>query len=176
MAMDPRKLKAYVSKGQPELYDEEEEEESESPEHEELESEEHEAAESPEEEAAEHADDELESDEDEGDELESDEDEAEFEDFIGDVYTHAEELEEAALAIDEALNHDTQPSPGVVEEMKSQLGDMPDVVQEGIADFLVGMPYEEVLELAESLAERDRITDAEQVAGWLYWAAKNIEA
>lgn len=163
MAMDPKKLKAYISKGQPELYDEEEEE-SESPEHEELESEEHEAEESPEEEAAEHA------------EMESDEDEAEFEDFVGDVYTHAEELEEAASSIEEALNHDSQPSPETVEQMKAQLAEMPDVVQEGVANFLVGMPYEEVLELAESLAERERIVDAEQVAGWLYWAAKNVEA
>jgi len=164
MAMDPKKLKAYVSKGQPEQYDEEDESpEHEELEHEELESEEHEAAESPEEEAAEHADD-------------GEHDEAEFEDFIGDVYTHAEELEEAASLIDEALTHDTQPSPESVERMKSQLAEMPDVVQQGIADFLVGMPYEEVVELAESLAERERITDAEQVAGWLYWAAKNVEA
>lgn len=143
--MDPKKLKAYANP----VHDDE---------HEELhEDEAHEAAESEEYEELEH-----EHDEDPG-----------FEDFMGDLFTHAEDLEEAAADISEELSHDVQPSPETVEQMQDQLAGMPDGIKQGIAEYLVGMPFEDVLALVEDLAAEERVASTDQVAGWLYWIAKN---
>lgn len=156
MAMDPKKLKSYMALEQEEAHEDEE----------------HEAAESPEFEAAEHAGEEEEHDEDE---LEKGDEEA-YEDFVGDLFTHAAALDEAAGAIDMALSHDSMPDADTVEQMAAQLEEMPESVRKGIGEHLVGIPFAEVAELAESLAEEDRISDAAQVAGWLYWAAKTMAA
>jgi hypothetical protein len=150
MAMDPKKLKSYMA----EKADEDELDEA------------------PEEEEEEHEEEEYEEEESEEDE----DYERELEDFYGDLEAAASEVEEAAVGIEEALSHDAQPSPETVEQMKAQLAEMPESVVSGIKAYLVGLPYEEVMELAEELAEEGAIGDAEQVAGWLYWAAKNVGA
>lgn len=157
MPMDPKKLKSYMT----ESHDGEDHDDEGAA---------HEAAESPEDERAEH------DHEDEAfDETEEDEDEQAFEDFVGDVFTHAEDIEEAATTLDVELSHETQPGPDTVATMKEQLAGMPEAIVEGIATFIKGMPWDEVEELVSDLAEQGRIGDIEQVTGWLYWSAKNVD-
>ena len=156
MAVDPKKLKSYMAQSEDDRESEYEDEEAEGPEAE------AEAEEGEEEEASE-----------EGEEL--GEDDEDYADFVSDLYTHAEAIEEAATDLDGyELTHDAQPPAEVVEKMKAQLAEMPEAVAQGIEAHLIGEEYEHVIELAEELADAERISDPEQVGGWLYWIAKNV--
>ena len=121
----------------------------------------------------------------EGDELELDEDDSEdeievvdeegFAEFLSELFDVRDALNVAAGEIAAELVHEEQPDADTVEQMKEQLGEMPAPIQEGIADFIKGMEYEHVVELAEKLdGDEGLIDDPKQVAGWLYWIAKNV--
>ncbi len=102
-------------------------------------------------------------------------DEEGFSDFVDAVYDAASDIESAAMDVGEDLNHDDQPSEGAVAKMKEQISAMPAPIQDGIEDYLKGMEWEQVHGLAEGMEEAGLIDDADQVCGWLYWAAKNAE-
>lgn len=148
MAMDPGKLKAYMAGAAPmsEEYESEEMEPMEEGESEESEL---------------------------GDEMEVTDEEG-FNDFLGNLYLHIDEIDEAAAQIAEPLTHDDQPSPETVEQMKEQLEPMPQEVKDGISEYLKGMEWEDVMALAQQFADADHIENPEQVCGWLYWIAKNV--
>jgi len=156
MPMDPKKLKSYMAAKQ-----DDEELEGEEPEGEELEGEEPEGEE-PEDEEAEFGDD-MEVVDEEG-----------FNEFMGELFTHIDDVAEAASDVAEQLTHDSQPSEETVEQMKSQLEPMPQEIKDGIADYIKGMEWEDVMKIAQQFAEADHIDDPEQVCGWLYWLAKNV--
>lgn len=151
MAVDPKKLKSYMAQSEDDR-EAEYEDEDERPEMEEM-------------------------DEGEGGESAEGADDEDYADFVSDLYTHAEAIEEAAHDLDGyELTHDAQPPAEVVEKMKAQLSEMPEAVAQGIEAHIVGEEYEDVIELAEELADAERISDPEQVGGWLYWIAKNVGA
>lgn len=102
-------------------------------------------------------------------------DEEGFADFVDAVYEAASDIEAAAQDVGEDLTHDDQPSEGAVAKMKEQIAAMPAPIQDGIEDFLKGMEWEQVHGLAEDMEEAGLIDDVDQVCGWLYWAAKNVE-
>lgn len=118
---------------------------------------------------------------DEGEEMSESEDEREvvdeegFSDFVDAVYGAASDIEAAAQDVGEDLTHDDQPSEAGVSKMKEQIAAMPAPIQDGIEDFLKGMEWEDVHSLAEGMEDAGLISDAAQVCGWLYWAAKNVE-
>lgn len=147
MAMDPNKLKSFVSGAAPEMDEEYEDKEP-------MEGEEEEESEF-------------------GDDMEVVDEEG-FNTFMGELFTHIDDVASAAAEIAEPLTHDSQPSADTVEQMQAQLEPMPQEIKDGIADYIKGMEWEDVMALCEQLAEADHIDDPEQVCGWLYWIAKNV--
>lgn len=102
-------------------------------------------------------------------------DEEGFAEFLSELFDAREALNVAAGEIAAELVHEEQPDADTVEQMKEQLAEMPAPIQEGIADFVKGMEYEHVVELAEKIdGDEGMLDNPKQVAGWLYWAAKNV--
>lgn len=172
MAISPKKLKSYMAAQKAESkfgahHDEEEalEHEGETPE----EMAEHEAAETPAEEEAEH--------EGEGYDAEDAEDEEEeevggYEDFVSELYGNADALEQAAEKLGVKLGHEDAPVPQVLAKIKQALQSMPAEIRDGVKQHLKGMAFDEVIALADELADEGQIEDAERVGAWLYWAGK----
>jgi hypothetical protein len=67
------------------------------------------------------------------------------------------------------------PSEDTISKIKAQVAEMPAVIQDGIEDFLKGMPWENVEGIAEGMEEAGLIEATDAVTGWLYWAAKAVE-
>jgi hypothetical protein len=107
-------------------------------------------------------------------EAEESEDVEALEHFVQTVFMYADDISAAANDIAEELNHDDQPSDEAEEQMLAQLGAMPEEVQSAVKDYCKGMEYEDVLALATQLSDAEHLDNPEQVAGWLYWCAKNV--
>lgn len=111
---------------------------------------------------------------DEGDDIEVVDEEG-FAEFMSALFDAREALNVAAGEIAAELVHEAQPDADTVEQMKEQLAEMPAPIQEGVADFVKGMEYEDVVELAEKVdSDEGYLDNPTQVAGWLYWIAKNV--
>jgi hypothetical protein len=110
----------------------------------------------------------------EGDEVEVVDEEG-FAEFLDALFEVREALSVAAGEVAAELVHESQPDGETVEQMKEQLAEMPAKIQEGVADFVKGMEYEDVVEMVEEMSgDEDLVEDPMQVAGWLYWVAKNV--
>lgn len=165
-AVNPKKLKAYMAAQAASAYqrdDEDEEDLAEGEGHEGADEEEGDHHyESPAEEAEQ-------TEEEEAAEGESPEQQA-FEDFIGELFTYAEEISSAASEVGslgaEAL------APEAKAKIKSALSEMPDEVADGFKKHGKSMTLEDAEELAEDLAEEGKVEDAETFAMFVYWAGK----
>lgn len=121
--------------------------------------------------------DEMESPEEEVSEEDAAEvvDEEGFSDFVDALYDAAADVEAAATDIPDELGHDSMPSEDALAKIKSQVAEMPAVIQDGIEDFIKGMAWENVEGIAEGMEEAGLIEATDAVTGWLYWAAKAAE-
>ena len=105
----------------------------------------------------------------ESEELES----LEHSEFMDMLREKAEDLDLAVGGIREELNHDDQPDDDTVEQIEEAVEEI-DGLKDAIKKHLKGAAYKDVLGLATHLEAEDLVSDAEQVAGFLYWAAKNV--
>jgi hypothetical protein len=164
-AVNPKKLKAYMAAQAASAYQHDEDEEDLA---------EGEGYEGADEEEGDHhyespAEEAEQTEEEEAAEGESPEQQA-FEDFIGELFTYAEEISSAASEVGslgaEAL------APEVKAKIKSALSEMPDEVADGFKAHGKSMTLEDAEELAEDLAEEGKVEDAETFAMFVYWAGK----
>lgn len=105
----------------------------------------------------------------ESEELES----LEHSELMGMLREKAEDLDLAVGGIREELNHDDMPEEDAVEQIEDAISEI-DGLKDALKKHLKGVAYKDVLALAQHLEAEDLVTDAEQVAGFLYWAAKNV--
>lgn len=163
MPVNPKKLKSYMAAQAASAYQRDEDEEDldgEEAGHDEEEGDHH--YESPREEAEQ-------TEEEEAAEGESPEQQA-FEDFIGEVYTYAEEIMTAASEVGEIGAEAL--APQTKQAIKAALAEMPDEVAEGFKKHGKRMTIEDAGELAEDLAEEGKVEDPELFAAFCYWAGK----
>lgn len=158
MAVNPQKLKSYMAAQAASDYERDDEDEVEGADEEEGDH----HYESPSEEAEQ-------TEEEEAEEGESAEQQA-FEDFIGEVYTYAEEIMAAASDVGEIGAEAL--APQTKQAIKAALAEMPDEVIDGFKSHGKRMTIEDAGELAEELAEEGKVEDPELFAAFVYWAGK----